>query len=172
MVAAGHTPIVEGEPPWRQTSCTRLTRFRFIPTSGIETVAIGPGSATVRLPERAEFLSYLGAAQGGAVYAAAEAAASAAIAGLLGDELAKARLVVAGSSIAFTRPAVGELTATAALAEDPATIRRRLMRDGATLLASIVVVRDAEARTVARVEYEWRPSGKMDAFPGLPALVA
>lgn len=137
---------------------------------GIQAVGIGPGSATVRLPDRAEYRSYVGSVQGGAVYAVAEAAASAAIAGLLGDEIASSTLVVAGSSITFTRPAVGELVATATLAEDPAAIFRRLMRDGATLLASLVAVRDRAGNTVAEVEFEWRLSRKIDSPRALFAV--
>jgi uncharacterized protein (TIGR00369 family) len=169
--------VIIGTSPARRCAMTddlmtAIDQLPFHRHLGITTVAIGQGWAKVSLPGDAAFISRTGSVQGGAIYSAAEAAASAALAGLMRDEVQDANIIVAGSSMSFVRPALGSLTARAELSETPERIYRRLSRDGATALAVVVTVTDGDGRDVAHVEFEFRVCRQLSVVKSSQRLVA
>jgi uncharacterized protein (TIGR00369 family) len=87
----------------------------FLAYMGFEAVEVGDGMAAVRLPLRREVTNHAGMAHGGAQYALGEATAIAVAATLFPAEFAQIDLLTASATIAYQRPARGDITARGVL---------------------------------------------------------
>ena len=90
----------------------------FLAYMGFEAVEVGDGMAAVRLPLRREVTNHAGLAHGGAQYALGEATAIAVAATLFPADLPQLDLLTANATIAYQRPARGDITARGALSAD------------------------------------------------------
>jgi uncharacterized protein (TIGR00369 family) len=94
----------------------------FLAYMEFEVVETDQGMAAVRLPLRREVTNHAGLAHGGAQYALGEATAIAVAATLFPTDLAQIDLLTASATIAYQRPAQGDITARGVL--PPAAIER------------------------------------------------
>src|SRR4051794_24834602 len=87
----------------------------FLAYMGFEVVEASQGLAVVRLPLRREVTNHAGSAHGGAQYAWGEATAIAVAVTLFPTDLAQVDLLTANATIAYQRPARGDITARGVL---------------------------------------------------------
>jgi uncharacterized protein (TIGR00369 family) len=140
--------------------------------AGVRHISSGNGCSTVRLPERPEVLDSFGMVSGAALYTLAEAAATACVQSLDLSRDVPTLLVTSGTSVAFMRPASGELTARAQLTQDPSQPHALLRRAGAVVLSVAVTIHDASGRIVAEMEAEWRATRRLGLNPADTRMVA
>lgn len=139
---------------------TQLERsVPFAHTLGLVLDAVDAGGARARLPEQPQLANHLGTLHAAALFALCESASGAALVGALLPVIMRTRFVVSDARISYLKAARGEVTAHAALADDPATLIEALERDG-----RVQVVVDASARTqpgtvdervVAKASFDW-----------------
>ena len=104
----------------------------FVRTLGltIEPTTI-PGRAVARLPARADVNNHLGTAHAGAVYTVAETASGTAALSVFGDAVAAgAFIALKESRVAHLKACAGEVTAMAALVDDPKALRETYAASG------------------------------------------
>jgi acyl-coenzyme A thioesterase PaaI-like protein len=122
---------------------------------GLEIIDIGPGTASVRLPEVPHLLNHVGTQHAAALFAAAEAASGGAMAGAFADLMMSVTPLARDASIRYLKPARGPITAGARVAEDHDAVRARLDADGKADFAVDVQLTDANDVTVAEVTVSW-----------------
>ncbi len=122
---------------------------------GVELTEVQPGAATAVLPEAPHLLNHIGTQHAAALYAVAEAASGAAVAGLIADVLMSVTPVAKAARISYLKPARGPITASARINGDAAAMRSRLDDAGKTEFAVQVDLSDAAGLNVATVEVDW-----------------
>ena len=122
---------------------------------GLEILEIGPGTASVRLPEGPQLLNHVGTQHAAALFAAAEAASGAAMAGAFADLMMQVTPLARGAQVNYLKPARGPITANARLTEDADAIRARLAAGGKTDFAAEVQLVDGQGVTVAETTVSW-----------------
>lgn len=93
---------------------------------GLEVAEASADAVALRLPLRRELSNHAGTLHGGAQYSLGEATAVALAAVLFLDRLAQVNLLTAAASVAYRRPARGDLAARASVAPDE---RRRILEE-------------------------------------------
>jgi acyl-coenzyme A thioesterase PaaI-like protein len=152
------------------TAVDAVRQVPFVRHSGIDILAAGPGWAIASLEQRKDLTSHLGSFQGAALYGVAETAVSAVLARLVQDALLSTYITITGSAISFDRPGYGRVTAHAALSESSERVRARLARDGATALAVVVRLRDAEGAEIGSAEFSCRMTARRPAANEVAAV--
>lgn len=122
---------------------------------GVEITEVGAGAASASLPEAPHLLNHVGTQHAAALYAVAEAASGAAVAGLLADVLMGVTPLARTARIAYLKPARGPITAKARVEGDAAAMHAKLDADGKTEFAVRVDLEDAAGVQVAEVEVAW-----------------
>jgi acyl-coenzyme A thioesterase PaaI-like protein len=122
---------------------------------GIEILDIGPGTASVRLPEGPHLMNHVQTQHAAALFAAAEAASGGAMAGAFADLMMGVTPLARSAQIAYLKPARGPITANARVAEDHDAVRTRLEADGKTDFDVAVDLVDGRDLKVAEVTVAW-----------------
>lgn len=122
---------------------------------GLEILEIGPGTASVGLPEGPQLLNHVGTQHAAALFAASEAASGAAMAGAFSDLMMTVTPLAREAQIKYLKPARGPIIANARIAEDHDAVRARLEAAGKTDFAVDVQLFDAQGVTVAETTVSW-----------------
>jgi acyl-coenzyme A thioesterase PaaI-like protein len=122
---------------------------------GLEILDIGPGTASVRLPEGPHLLNHVGTQHAAAMFSVAEAASGGAMAGAFADLMMGVTPLARSAEATYLKPARGPITAKARLSEEPDAVRARLEADGKTDFAVLVELEDASGLKVAEVTVSW-----------------
>jgi len=122
---------------------------------GLEILDIGPGTASVRLPEGPHLLNHVGTQHAAALFSAAEAASGGAMAGAFADLMMGVTPLARSAQVAYLKPARGPITANATLSEEPDVVRARLDADRKTDFSVEVELVDGAGVKVAEVTVSW-----------------
>jgi len=122
---------------------------------GLEILDIGPGTASVVLPEGPHLMNHVQTQHAAALFATAEAASGGAMAGAFSDLMMQVTPLARDASIKYLKPARGPITANARVAEDHAAVRARLESGGKTAFEVAVDLVDAQGLKVAEVTVAW-----------------
>jgi uncharacterized protein (TIGR00369 family) len=122
---------------------------------GIEITELEAGRAVATLPEAPHLLNHVGTQHAAALFAVAEAASGAAVAGALADVITTVTPLARSAQITYLKPARGPITATARLDYDAAEMRTKLDADGKADFAVAVDLTDGQGVKVAQVGVAW-----------------
>jgi len=126
----------------------------FVRLLELEYLDLGPGTATVRLPERPELENHVGTQHAGALFTVAETASGAAfIAGFV-DRLAEITPLAKSASVDFQKLAKGPIDATARV-EGLDGLLATLEAEGKVEFPINVVMKDGEGQQVATATVDW-----------------
>jgi acyl-coenzyme A thioesterase PaaI-like protein len=121
---------------------------------GLEVTELGPGTATVRLPDDEALRNHVGTQHAAGLFAAAEAASGGAFVGAFAERMGEIRPLASNAEIAYTKLAKGPIEARAELAGG-AELLERLDADGKVSFPVAVTLTDNEGITVATATVQW-----------------
>jgi acyl-coenzyme A thioesterase PaaI-like protein len=121
---------------------------------GLEIIELGPGTATVRLPDDEGLRNHVGSQHAAGLFAAAEAASGGAFVATFAERMGEIRPLAANAEIAYTKLASGPIDARATLA-DGAGLLERLDADGKVEFPVEVTLANADGETVATATVQW-----------------
>lgn len=121
---------------------------------GLEVAELGPGTATVRLPDDERLRNHVGTQHAAGLFAAAEAASGGAFVGTFAERMGEIRPLASNAEIAYTKLAKGPIEARAELAGG-AELLERLDADGKVSFPVEVTLTDGEGVTVATATVQW-----------------
>ena len=121
---------------------------------GLEITELGPGTATVRLPDEAGLRNHVGTQHAAGLFAAAEAASGGAFVATFGERLAELRPLAASAEISYTKLAKGPIDATATLEGSNALIET-LDADGKVAFPVEVRLTNTHGEEVAAASVHW-----------------
>jgi acyl-coenzyme A thioesterase PaaI-like protein len=121
---------------------------------GLEIVELGPGAATVRLPDEEVLLNHVGSQHAAGLFAVAEAASGGAFVGTFAERLAELIPLAASAEIEYTKLAKGPIDARAELngGED---LLAQLDAEGKISFPVEVTLTNADGETVAAATVHW-----------------
>jgi acyl-coenzyme A thioesterase PaaI-like protein len=122
---------------------------------GLEVVAVGEGSGSVRLPDDERLRNHVGTQHAGGLFSAAEAASGAAFVGAFLERMGEITPLAKSARIDYRKLAKGPIMATATLSEDKAALLERLDADGRVEFPVSVSLTDGEGTEVATVTVDW-----------------
>lgn len=122
---------------------------------GIEITDLQAGHATATLPEAPHLLNHVGTQHAAALFAVAEAASGAAVAGTIADVITAVTPLARNAQIAYLKPARGPITAHARIDGDTAEVRARLDELGKTDFSVLVELMDAAGVNITEVTVAW-----------------
>ncbi len=126
----------------------------FVQLLELEYVELGPGTATVRLPERPEITNHVGSQHAGGLFTAAETASGAAFVAAFADRLGEVTPLAKSASIDYEKLAKGPIDATASL-DDADGLIQALDADGKVEFQVEVVMKDSDGQQVASAQVDW-----------------
>ena len=126
----------------------------FVQLLELEYVELGPGTATVRLPERPEITNHVGSQHAGGLFTAAETASGAAFIAAFADRLGEVTPLAKSASIDYEKLAKGPIDATASLDGADGLIQA-LDADGKVEFQVEVVMKDSDGQQVASAQVDW-----------------
>jgi len=97
---------------------------------GLEVVELAPGRGVVRLPDRAELRNHVGSQHAGALFAAGEAAAVAALVATFGERLEELRPRPEGAEITYKKIALGPILGTGVVGGTADEVLAEVEREG------------------------------------------
>ncbi len=121
---------------------------------GLDVTDLGPGTATVRLPDEAGLRNHVGTQHAAGLFAAAEAASGGAFVATFAERLAEVRPLAASAEIKYTKLAKGPIDATATLA-DGAELLAALDGEGKVSFPVEVTLTDGDGNEVAAATVQW-----------------
>jgi acyl-coenzyme A thioesterase PaaI-like protein len=121
---------------------------------GLEIVELGPGTATVRLPDDEGLRNHVGSQHASGLFAAAEAASGGAFMSTFAERMGEIRPLAASAEIAYTKLATGPIDARAELSDGGALLER-LDADGKVAFPVEVTLANADGDTVATATVQW-----------------
>ena len=121
---------------------------------GLEIVELGPGSATVRLPDDPKLANHVGSQHAAGLFAAAEAASGGAFVGAFAERLAELTPLAAAAEIQYSKLAKGPIDARAELADAEALIAE-LDAEGKVSFPIEVTLANGAGETVASATVRW-----------------
>ena len=117
---------------------------------GVELIAIDPrGSASARLPERAEVKGRVGRAHAAALFLVGQAASAAAFLGALLPDIGPVEFAEKSAEITYLGSSDGQVTAEARLEPEAGSVRAELRSTGHARALAHVVLRDAQSSASA-----------------------
>lgn len=121
---------------------------------GLEFTELGPGAATVRLPDRPHLLNHVGSQHAAGLFAAAEAASGGAFVGGFAERLAEITPLASAASIEYLKIAKGPIEAHAEL---PAAeqLLATMDAEGKVSFPVEVTLRNGDGDTVATATVQW-----------------
>jgi acyl-coenzyme A thioesterase PaaI-like protein len=126
----------------------------FNKTIGLEVSELGPGTATVRLPDKESLRNHVGSQHAAGLFAAAEAASGGAFVGAFAERLGELIPLAANASISYTKLAKGPIDARAEL-PDAEGLLAKLDAEGKVAFPVEVTLRDSGGVTVATATVQW-----------------
>jgi acyl-coenzyme A thioesterase PaaI-like protein len=126
----------------------------FVKTIGLEYVDLGPGTATVRLPDRPEQANHVGSQHAGTLFTVAETASGGAFVSAFADRLAEVTPLAKSARIDYEKIAKGPIDATATL-PDAEALLEALDRDGKVEFSIDVELKDTGGARVATATVDW-----------------
>jgi acyl-coenzyme A thioesterase PaaI-like protein len=124
---------------------------------GLEVVELGPGTATVRLPDAEKLRNHVGTQHAAGLFAAAEAASGGAFVAGFAERLGDIRPLASAAEINYTNLAKGEIDAVATL-PDTDGLLAELDAQGKVSFPVEVELRDPDDETVATASVQWHVS--------------
>ena len=122
---------------------------------GIAVSHVSERDASVNMKVVPDLTNHVGTAHAGALFAACETASGAALAGALLPVIMRLRFIVRDARIDYLKPAKGELSAKAALVEDPSAVLEELQRTGRSDVVVDVSARTDDGTVVAKASFSW-----------------
>ena len=126
----------------------------FVKTIGLEYVDLGPGTATVRLPDRPEQANHVGSQHAGTLFTVAETASGGAFISAFVERLGEVTPLAKSARIDYEKLAKGPIDATATLGDSDALLDA-LDRDGKVEFPIEVELRDQDGTRVATATVDW-----------------
>ena len=126
----------------------------FVQLLKLEYVDVGPGTATVRLPDRPQLSNHVGSQHAGALFTAAEAASGGAFVSAFSEHMPEITALAKSARISYERLARGPIDATGTL-EDAGALLATLDSDGRVEFPIEVVMRDQDGQQVASATVDW-----------------
>ena len=126
----------------------------FVQFLELEFIELGPGSATVRLPERPELTNHVGSQHAGSLFTAAEAASGGAFVGTFAERLGDVTPLAKAARIDYEKIAKGPIDATGTLADADAALAT-LDGEGKVEFQIDVELVDGDGNRVARATVDW-----------------
>jgi uncharacterized protein (TIGR00369 family) len=126
----------------------------FVKFLELEFLELGPGSATVRMPERQELTNHVGSQHAGALFTVAEAASGGAFVGSFAERLGEVTPLAKAAKIDYLKIAKGPIDATGTLA-DPEGALATLDAEGKVEFQIEVELKDAGGIRVASATVDW-----------------
>lgn len=121
---------------------------------GLEFVSIGPGQATIRLPDDERLRNHVGSQHAGALFSVAEAASGGAFVGAFAERLGEVTPLASEASIRYTKLAKGAIEATATL-DGHEELFATLDAEGKVSFPVAVELTNSEGETVATATVQW-----------------
>jgi uncharacterized protein (TIGR00369 family) len=129
------------------------TAVPFVKLLELEYVELGPGTATVRLPERPELTNHVGSQHAGGLFTLAETASGGAFVAAFAERLGEITPLAKAAHISYEKIAKGPIDATASL--DPGDLIDRLDAEGKVEFPIEVTMADSEGTQVATATVDW-----------------
>lgn len=130
------------------------TAVPFVGLLELEYVELGPGKATVRLPERAEMTNHVGSQHAGGLFTAAETASGGAFVAGFADRLGEITPLAKSARISYEKIAKGPIDATAEV-DGIDELLAKLDADGKVEFPIDVVMTDSGGQRVASATVDW-----------------
>lgn len=132
-----------------------LDSVPFARTLGVSVDSVGSGTAVARMPDRADLHNHIGGPHAGAMFTLAETASGVAMLSVFADQLARAVPLAKTARIDYRKPAMGEVTASAALRADRAGVVAQLDEGRRPEFEVAVEILDADGVVVAEMTVVW-----------------
>ena len=126
----------------------------FVKTIGLEYVELGPGTATVRLPDRPEQANHVGSQHAGTLFTLAETASGGAFVTAFAERLGEVTPLAKSAQISYEKIAKGPIDATAKL-DDAGRLLEQLDGDGRVEFQIPVELHDQDGTRVASATVDW-----------------
>jgi acyl-coenzyme A thioesterase PaaI-like protein len=127
---------------------------------------VSPRCGVAELPDAEHLKNHLGTQHGGALFAAAEAAAGAAYVGAFSEHLTEIRMNAQEAHITYIRWAKGAITARSILKQRRRDVLDALRADGRIDLPMACTLYDAENRVVAEMTFRFHLKYLAPLAPG------
>ncbi|MDJ0346864.1 DUF4442 domain-containing protein [Streptomyces sp. H10-C2] len=111
--------------------------------------------AVVSLPDQPDFHNHVGGPHAGAVFTLAESASGAIVLGAFGDQLSRAVPLAVRAEIAYTKLAMGPVTATAELGRPAEDVIAELDAGQRPEFPVVVAIRRADGAVTAEMTITW-----------------
>ena len=128
--------------------------------AGVEIDSVGKGRASAHLPFRPEGLNHIGTQHAAALFALAEAASGAAMAGAFAPMLLEIRPVAAQASIRYFTLAKGRVTAQATVEAEADTLLEAVRTEGKVRFPIVVTLKGEDGVEVGEMMVDWYVSKK------------
>ena len=122
---------------------------------GVEITGVGPGEATVVLPERPELGNHVGSQHAGALFTVAETASGAAFVGAFAERMGDVTPLAKSAEISYERIARGPIEAKATLGVPAEEALATLDAEGKVVFPCQVELSDADGQRVATATVHW-----------------
>ncbi len=122
---------------------------------GLEITSVGPGEATVRLPERPELGNHVGSQHAGALFTVAETASGAAFVGAFAERMGDVTPLARSAEISYEKIAKGSIEAAAKLGVPAEEALATLDAEGKVEFPCEIELTDAEGTVVAAANVRW-----------------
>jgi acyl-coenzyme A thioesterase PaaI-like protein len=122
---------------------------------GLQVKEIGPGTATVVLPQTPDTINHVQSQHAGALFTAGESASGGAFIGTFAERMAEITPLAQSAEIRYTKIARGDITATATFNADPAAVFEELDREGKVRFTVDVALADGDGNGVAEMAVQW-----------------
>ncbi len=122
---------------------------------GIELDDVSAGAATATLPDAKHNTNHIGSQHAGALFALADTASGAAIAGAFGQKILQLRVVVSEATVKYTKTARGAIVAEARVAGDAKALAKSIDDAGKVVMRVDVELHDAQKIPVAEMTFHW-----------------
>lgn len=126
----------------------------FIGTVGLEVTEVGPGTATVRLPDDERLHNHVGSQHAAGMFAAAEVASGGAFIATFAERMGEIRPLASGAEIQYVKLAQGPIDATARL-EGATELLSKLDADGKVAFPVEITLTNSSGETVATASVHW-----------------
>ena len=122
---------------------------------GVEITGVGPGEATVVLPERPELGNHVGSQHAGALFTVAETASGAAFVGAFAERMGDVTPLAKSAEISYERIARGPIEAKPTLGVPAEEALATLDAEGKVVFPCQVELSDADGQRVATATVHW-----------------
>jgi uncharacterized protein (TIGR00369 family) len=125
---------------------------------GIVLDDVAAGSATATLPDAKHNTNHIGSQHAGALFALADTASGAAVAGTFGQKILQLRVLVSEASVKFVKVARGAIVAKATIVGDAKALAKSVDDIGKVELPVDVELLNADNIAVASMTFTWHVS--------------